>query len=436
MLTEKKPSAFTDVRVRIAPSPTGRMHIGTARSALFNKLFALAHEGKYLVRIEDTDTARSTKENMALIQDAFSWLGLEPDENYVIQSENNTAHVQAAQDLLTKGLAYKEDGAIRFKVPPGRTGWEDLIQGYITYDNAQLEDFVLLRSDGSPTYHLGVVVDDASMQISHVIRGDDHTNNTPKQILLYEALGLPVPRFAHMPMVLSEDGSKLSKRHGAVSVQDFREQGYLPQALNHFLMQLGWLSGDNLAHTNLVQAASHFEISNVRKSAAVFDAQKLLHLNSIYLRQMDAAAMLDALKYFLPDHLSDHHAALLLKALPALQERAKTLLDLKQAAEPFLRKPPFAYTTEATQTLRDSAPHLSYLKEELSDAAWNADLLHQIIKDYVQDNGIKFPEVGKPLRLALTGEPHGIGLADIMLILGKETVLQRLEMGISTADKA
>lgn len=431
MAAEKKPSPLTDVRVRIAPSPTGRMHVGTARAALFNKLFALAQEGTYLVRIEDTDSARSTAENIAFIQDALGWLGLAPDADYVIQSANKLNHIEAAQTLLKKGLAYTDDGAIRFKVPEGRTGWEDLIQGYITYENTQIEDFVLLRSDGSPTYHLGVVVDDAHMQISHVIRGDDHINNTPKQILLYEALEQPVPRFAHMPMVLSEDGSKLSKRHGAVSVQEFREEGYLAAAVNHFLMQLGWLPGDEIDPITLQEAAQRFELTALRKSAAVFDAQKLLYINSSYIRQQSAADLLDDLKYLLPEYLSDHHMALLLKALPALQERAKTLLDVQQGAQAFLREPPFSFSADQKHTIQEGEQHLHVLREELADATWNSELLHQIIKDYVQDNGLKFPEVGKPLRLALTGEAHGIGLADILTILGKETTLQRLDHTIS-----
>jgi glutamyl-tRNA synthetase len=417
------------IKVRIAPSPTGHMHIGTARTALFNKLFALHHGGEYCVRIEDTDRQRSHIDNIRLIKEAFSWLGLEPDEGYVLQSENIESHREAADKLLENGHAYEQDGALRFKIGTGHTGWDDLVQGHISFDHKELEDFVILRSDGTPTYHLSVVVDDAVMGITHIIRGDDHINNTPKQILLHKALNNALPQFAHIPLIHGTDGQKLSKRHGAASVQEYHALGYLPQALAHYLMQLSWLPGDAMSPLSIEEAATKFDIRAVKKSAATFDPDKLAALNAVYLKELPNTDLLDLLLEHMNRHgivPSDAQAARLMKGLSPLKTRAHTLADLAEAASIYVEEPPFTLPPEAQQALLEGKEHLAAVGREIQEEPWDGPLLHEIIKGYVQDNSLKFPEVGKPLRVALTGRLQGPGLADIMLALGKEETLRRL----------
>ena len=411
------------VRVRIAPSPTGKMHIGTARTALFNKLFALHHNGTYCVRIEDTDKERSTPENIDFIKAAFKWLGLEPDDgSYVLQSQNIEKHKTAAQKLLNSGKAYKDDGAVRFKIPEGHTHWQDLVQGDITYDNKDLEDFVILRSDGTPTYHLGVVVDDAEMGITHIIRGDDHINNTPKQILLHHALGYAAPSFAHIPLIHGPDGSKLSKRHGAASVQDYCDQGYLSAALRHYLMQLSWLPGDAMEPLTLEQAGVQFNISDVKKGPASFDAAKLESINARYLKETPPIMLLALLNpLFKQQGLenTEETTPRVLKGIRGLVDRAKNLVELADMASCYVQSPPFKLDEAAQAILENGQEHIQMLKAELNDATLDGELLHTIIADYVKDHNLKFPMVGKPLRVALTGRVNGQGLADIMVALGR-----------------
>jgi len=407
------------IKTRIAPSPTGKMHIGTARTALFNKLFALANGGEYCVRIEDTDAARSTPENIALIKDAFQWLNLEPDTTYIRQTDNIEAHKAAAQHLLQQGKAYEEDGALRFKIPTGETSWSDQIQGDITYQHNTLEDFVILRSNGTPTYHLGVVVDDATMGITHVIRGDDHINNTPKQILLHQALGNPVPTFAHVPLIHGEDGKKLSKRHGATSVQDFRTSGILPAALTHYLMQLSWLPGDHITPLTQTEAAKTFKLQDITKGAARFDTKKLNNINTQYIKALNLDE-LHAQLNILPTDVTT-------KALPALQHKAKSLADITKGLAPFIAQPPFNYSDEQQEILATGAPHLAAIKTHLQNQQnWSEEALDTLINTYLSKHNLKFPDLGKPLRLALTGETFGLGLGTTLYILGQKTTLERL----------
>ena len=266
------------VRVRFAPSPTGMLHIGGARTALFNYLFARHMGGTFLLRIEDTDRERSTPENTQIILNSLKWLDIKPDEAPVYQSQRLQLHRAAVEKLLDEGKAYHDDGAVRFKIPEGGTSWEDNVQGRITYKNEQLEDFVIRRSDGTPTYHLAVVVDDIDMAITHIIRGDDHINNTPKQILLYQALGAPLPAFAHVPLIHGADGKKLSKRHGSVSVTSYQESGFLPQALNNYLLRLGWAHKDEEILPR-ERAIELFTLGGIGRGAAVFDPMKIVFLN-------------------------------------------------------------------------------------------------------------------------------------------------------------
>ena len=415
-----------NIRTRIAPSPTGKMHIGTARTALFNKLFALHHGGTYCVRIEDTDKERSTPENYAFIKEALTWLGLEPDEEYVLQSEAVESHKAAAQKLLDEGKAYKDDGAVRFKIPEGTTTWKDAIQGEISYKNEQLEDFVILRSDGSPTYHLGVVVDDAAMEITHVIRGDDHINNTPKQILLHQALGNTVPVFAHAPLIHGTDGKKLSKRHGAMSVQDYRDAGYLPAGVNHMLMQLSWLPGDEMDPITLEEASAKFDLAHVKKGAAVLDPKKMDAINNSYIKQMPVPELLALMQLYM-DEITPTVEGRLLKGLAPLQARSKTLLELIESCAFYAKELPFDLDDTCATELVNGQAHVKALTGTLANTEWDHDPLHNAIANYIESNGLKFPMVGKPLRIALIGQTQGPGLADILLALGKEESLKRLK---------
>jgi len=277
---------MAEVRVRFAPSPTGYLHVGGARTALFNWLYARHHGGKFILRIEDTDRSRSTDEAIEQILESMRWLGLDWDEFYR-QTDRLEIHRQAAQQLLDKGAAYEHEGAVWFRIPKtGVTVVEDLLLGRVEFKNSELKDLVILRSDGTPTYNFACVVDDSDMRMTHVIRGDDHLNNTPKQILIYRALGREPPKFAHLPMILGPDKTKLSKRHGAVSVLEYRRRGFLPEALINFFARLGWSHGDQeiFSREELVEL---FDLPGVGKSAAVFDEQKLLWINHEWLKRAD-----------------------------------------------------------------------------------------------------------------------------------------------------
>ncbi|MBI3753786.1 MAG: glutamate--tRNA ligase, partial [Deltaproteobacteria bacterium] len=383
-----------EVRTRFAPSPTGYLHIGGARTALFNWLFARHHKGKFILRIEDTDVARSTEESTQAILDGMQWLGLNWDEGPYFQSKRFELYREHAYKFLEMGKAYKcycapeeleqrrkdalaqgrppkYDGrcrdieskgqrvteskpqnkpfAIRFKVPPGTTLVKDIIKGNIAFDHNEIEDLIILRSDGTPTYNLCVVVDDATMEITHVIRGDDHLNNTPKQIMLYEAFDYPIPKFAHLPMILGSDKTRLSKRHGATSVISYKEMGYLPHALVNYLARLGWSCGDQEVFT-IEELTEKFSLENVGKSSGVFNPEKLLWLNHHYIKESGPDELAKLLLPFLEAKGYDVGANLVFapkgrlqeSPLPAivknLQERSKTLVEMADAAEFYFKE--------------------------------------------------------------------------------------------------
>ncbi len=420
-------NTLTQVRTRIAPSPTGKMHIGTARAALFNYLFAKHHGGTYCVRIEDTDKERSTPENIAFIKDALNWLNLPPDENYILQSNNIKAHKKAAQQLIEAELAYKDGGAVRFKIPVGETKWKDLIQGKIAYQNDQLEDFVILRSDGTPTYHLGVVVDDASMAITHVIRGDDHINNTPKQILLYLALGYTVPHFGHMPLIHGEDGKKLSKRNGAKSVQDYRNEGFLPAALSNYLLRLGWAKGD-AEIISRKDAINIFKISDVNKGASNFDETKLKWVNNQYIKVLSGADLLPLTLPFYTEKVSEFAQNSLKIGLNDLKNKAKTLKELAQLSSFYLKSPPFSMDENTQNILKNGTEHLQKLTLILKNAQWNHDTLDTVLKSFIKEQNTSFKNIAMPLRVALTGVANGPSVVGILLALGKKTSITRLSL--------
>lgn len=423
----------TGIVVRFAPSPTGKMHIGSARTALFNWLYAKHTGGKFLLRIEDTDAERSTPENTAYIFEAMNWLGMAPDAEPILQTSRLAAHVEAAKSLVAAGNAFvDEEGVTRFKVPEGSTSWTDLVQGEITIDNKQIEPFALLRSNGTPTYHLGVVADDIFQSVTHVIRGDDHINNTPKQILLYQALGAKVPHFGHLPLILSESGEKLSKRHGAASVQDIRDAGYLPQTLFNALLRLGWGHKDQEIFS-VEEAISLFDISAVSKGAARFDMAKLNWLNAQYLKTLSFDEVKPFLLPFLPDADKTHPTDLTrIEALwTDLTARAQTLPEVATAAAYLISDPTSTYTEEHTKILLEGHGALHDAYDMLSAVTqWNADILHAAVANLVEQSGGNFKAVGRPLRIAVTASLGGPDMGKIMAALGQNETLRRLKVAL------
>ncbi len=419
--------------VRFAPSPTGKMHIGSARTALFNWLYAKHTGGQFLLRIEDTDAERSTPENTTFIFEAMDWLGLTSDREPLIQSTQLENHKTIAHQLVTSGHAFTDsDGVIRFKVPEGPVHWADLVQGDITIESKQIEPFALLRSDGTPTYHLSVVCDDITQGVTHIIRGDDHINNTPKQILLYRALGAAVPQFGHLPLILSESGEKLSKRHGAASVQDLRDAGYLPQAIFNVLLRMGWGFAEQEIFTR-DDAVSKFDISHVSKGAARFDTAKLNWFNAQYLKALPFAEVKPHLMPFLPEGTNTHPADLKkLELLWAdLTTRAQTLPEVATAASYLLADPTTTYTPEHTQILIEAHHLLHELYDTFSAVTeWNGDILHEVIANQVQHHGGSFKTVGRPLRVALTAQLGGPDMSRIMGALGQNECLRRLKVAL------
>lgn len=413
------------ITVRFPPSPTGKMHIGNARTALFNWLYARHAGGSFNVRIEDTDKERSTPENIAFIYEALEWLGLDFDNTPFLQTSRVGEHIAAAARLKEQGLAYVDDeGVTRMKVPAGETQWDDLVQGPITINNEQLEAFALLRSDGSPTYHLGVVCDDAFMGVTHVIRGADHIANTPKHIVLFKALGLAVPQFGHLPLITGEGGQKLSKRHGAASVQDLRDLGYLPHAVMNYIARLGWGHGDKELFTR-DELVALFDIRNVSQSPAQYDVAKLAWVNAQYLKTLPMEEVMPHLRPFLQQDIGEH--------LPRLQglwgeltQRATTLAELAVAAAPVLGSQPVVPAEHAAE-LAVAKPLLASLREALhSQTDWSREALDATIKHVVKDSGQPFKVMGHGLRLALIGQTQGPGLAALLVAFGKDEALVRL----------
>ncbi len=458
------------IRTRFAPSPTGLLHIGGARTALFNYLFARHHGGEYLLRIEDTDRARSTEAATQVILDGLAWLGLAPDAPPVFQSTRAARHAEVAHALLAAGQAYRcwctpdelaamraaataagraprYDGrwrdrdpaeapagiapAIRLKAPrEGETVVNDLVQGPVRVADAELDDMIILRSDGSPTYLHAVVVDDHDMGITHVIRGDDHLTNTFRQVQIYQAMRWAPPAFAHIPLIHGADGAKLSKRHGAVSVLEFREQGFLPEAVCNTLLRLGWGHGDTEV-IGRAQAIALFDLADVGRAAARMDYAKLTHLNGLYLRAADDAWLAHEVALRLArrgDLALGAIAAGRIRALmPGLKERAKTLVELADAAAFLARTLPLPMepkaaallTPEARIMLRALAPALA--ATDFSPAALDAAL-----RDFAAAQGLKLGQVAQPLRAALTGSTTSPGIDATLAALGREEALARI----------
>lgn len=466
---------MSGIVTRFAPSPTGYLHIGGARTALFSFLLARRHGGRFLLRIEDTDRERSTPEATQAILDSMRWLGLDADAAPIFQSRRFDLYNRHVDLLLEKGAAYrcactpqeveamreralkegrkpKYDGTcrgkglgpgpgrvVRFKGPDsGATAFEDMVKGAIAVDNAELDDMILRRSDGSPTYNLAVVVDDHEMAVTHVLRGDDHVNNTPRQILLYRAFGWPEPRFGHVPMILGPDKKKLSKRHGALSVMEYERMGYLPEAVVNYLARLGWSHGDQEVFSR-EQLVSLFSTGNLGGSAAVFDTQKLDWLNAHYLKECPQDRLLALLVEFVRREdwaagLAAIDEAVLAGAIPLLAPRAKTLKDMARQSRMFL--------ADAESLPRDAAAVERFLTEAAKDrlrafrgrlaavADFGEGPLEAAAKAFIEELGIPFKEIAQPLRVALTGQTASPGLFETMRVLGKERTLSRLRLAV------
>jgi glutamyl-tRNA synthetase len=467
-------STLDNVRVRFAPSPTGALHIGGIRTALFNWLFARHYGGKFILRIEDTDQTRSTGESIQIILDGMKWLGLDWDEGPFRQTERMTIYREHVDRLLKQGKAYycyctpdeleaRRKEALASGRPPkydrkcrtlktpvsgrtpavrflssdeGQTIVRDMIRGAVTFENQQLDDLIIQRSDGLPTYNFAVVVDDVTMNITHVIRGDDHLNNTPRQIQLYQALGYEPPEFAHLPMILGPDKTKLSKRHGATAVTEYKDLGYLPEALVNYIARLGWSSGDQeiFSRQELIEK---FSLENVGKAAAVFNTEKLLWLNHHYIQQADPARLaglvIDLLKKDdTVTAVKEPDIEWFKKLVRILVERSHTLVEMKTAAIPFIvDEITMDEKAKAKYLTPDVAPLLSELTKRLKTVDPFTHIeIEKVFNALVSETGLKLGKLAQPVRVAVTGGTVSPGIFEVLEVMGTEKTIKRIESAI------
>jgi len=475
-----------NVRVRFAPSPTGYLHIGGARTAIFNWLFSRHHHGKFLLRIEDTDFARSDQKMVQAIYDGLNWLGLDWDEEPIFQSSQVEKYRQIAQQLVEKNQAYycycsqeklaerrkklgekderayRYDGhcrnltneekkrleaeglpkVVRFKVEPGKTIYDDEVHGSLTIDNNEIDDFIIMRTDGIPTYNFAVVVDDHDMQISHVIRGDDHLSNTPKQLRLYQALSWKVPNFAHVPLILGSDKKRLSKRHGATSVSEYDAAGYLPEAMLNFLSLLGWSPGDNREIMTKQQLIDSFSLKGIGKKSAVFDETKLIWMNGQYINQMSDDEILNKIlpilrerKLVEDDKVDDIYIQ---RVISLLKPKIKKISDFANLGSYFF-KDPDRYDPKAKEKYwQDNAvvDRLTAINQRLSVTdSFDATTIENIVRKLAEEFEISASKLIHPIRLALSGVSVGPGIFELMEVLGKETVLIRINHAVNWITK-
>ena len=468
------------MRVRFAPSPTGYLHVGGARTALFNWLLARRQGGRLLLRVEDTDRQRSSESHTRAILTGLSWLGLDWDEGPIFQSDGIERHRSEALRLLTEGRAYRDfttperleaeaercgtpdlrrlpraladalgdlesdrraaagdSFAVRFRVPDGETAWDDLLHGELRFANADIEDFVVLRSDGTPTYNMAVASDDADDRITHVIRGDDHISNTPKQIMLYRALGYPVPEFGHVPMILGPDGRRLSKRHGATAVQEYQEHGILPEALLNFLALLGWNPGDEREVMTRAELVEAFLLERVQKKSAVFDNEKLTWLNGQHLARRATADLVPLAAERLrargrgPTTWAGREAWFS-TLIDLLKVRARTVDELAEMAEPYVEEGAIVYAPDAVAQHWAKEPasvleRLEQLRARLVGLPWEAAGLEQAIRALAEELGVGAGKLIHPLRVAVIGRQHSPGIFEVLVLLGRERSLARVE---------
>ena len=468
------------VVTRFAPSPSGFLHIGGARTALFNWLFARGRDGVFLLRIEDTDRARSSEAAVDAILDGISWLGLDWDGEPIRQFDHAERHKEVAEAMLSAGHAYKcyatpedlaamrekaraegrppgYDGtwrdrdpsdapagaayAVRLKAPrEGDTVVDDAVQGRVVFNNANLDDLVLLRSDGTPTYMLSVVVDDHDMGVTHIIRGDDHLTNAARQSQIFTAMGWNIPAFAHVPLIHGPDGAKFSKRHGAPAIEDYRAMGVLPAALRNYLVRLGWAHGDDEFITT-AQMLEWFALDGIGRSPARFDLTKLLNLNGQYLRESADGALVDQMRtdlptyrapdgknLVLPQSLDDAQWGLLEEALPGLKERVKTLVELVDGAAYLFASRPLSLDAKAAKQLDDAGREVVAAATQALEAldSWTVESIENALKSVAEARELKFGKVAQPLRAALTGRTTSPGIYDVLAVLGREESLARL----------
>lgn len=456
------------IRTRFAPSPTGYLHIGGARTALFSWAFARRHGGTFVLRIEDTDTERSTAASTQAILDAMDWLGLDYDEGPFYQMQRLDRYRAVVDQLLAEGKAYRcyaskeeldamreqqraaglkprYDGrwrpenaqgktppagvepVIRFRNPDaGVVTWNDLVKGDITFANEELDDLVIMRADGVPTYNFGVVIDDWDMNITHVIRGDDHVNNTPRQINIYKALGATVPHFGHVPMILGEDGERLSKRHGAVSVMQYFDDGYLPEALNNYLARLGWSHGDDEMFS-MEQFVEWFDLGHISRSPAKFNPEKLLWLSQQYLKAADDTRLAGLAQPFLVrDGCDTSQGPDLTRVVALLKERVSTVEELADAAVYFYRVITPTDELRAQHYAPGIAPVVDALVARLGSITWDKPSIAEAIKATVTEAGLKMPKLAMPLRVMVTGEAQTPAIDAVLELLGRDTVLARI----------
>jgi glutamyl-tRNA synthetase len=460
------------VTTRFAPSPTGYLHIGGARTALFSWLYARKHGGDFILRIEDTDLERSTQESVNAILEGMTWLGLEYDKGPFYQTHHFDRYKEIIQQLLAQGDAYYcccskeeleavrneqmankekpryngkcrnmgykgDDGreyVVRFKNPEdGAVTIDDLVKGKIVVANKELDDLVIARTDGSPTYNLTVVVDDMDMKVTHVIRGDDHINNTPRQMNILKALGAPLPLYAHLPMILGSDGARLSKRHGAVSVMQFRDDGYLPEALLNYLVRLGWSHGDQEVFT-VDEMVEYFELENVNVSASTFNTKKLLWLNHQYIMNSDPAHIARHLSWHIGQlGIDPTEGPALVDVVKAQRERSQTLVEMAQASAFFYREfdgydekaAKKNFSAEAAEVL--AALHRQF--EAVED--WQGEVLHQVIVDLAEAKALNMGKVAQPLRVAVTGTAVSPAIDVTLALLGKDKTLSRIQRAVA-----
>ncbi len=460
------------IRTRFAPSPTGYLHIGGARTALFSWLYARKHGGQFILRIEDTDLERSTAESVNAILEGMTWLGLEYDEGPFYQTHRFDRYKEIIQQLLDTGHAYhcycskeevdamreaqmankekpRYDGRCRHRtgtppagVPPvvrfknpleGQVIVDDMVRGKVVFQNSELDDLIIARSDGTPTYNLTVVVDDMDMQINHVIRGDDHLNNTPRQINILKALGAEPPRYAHVPMILGDDGKRLSKRHGAVSVIQYREDGYLPEAVINFLARLGWSHGDQEIFT-VDELTQLFDVEDINQSASSMNTSKLQWLNQHYMKESPPERIAHHLSYFLGKlGIDPTDGPALAEVIVAQRERAKTLVDLAGSCQFYYHDFDSYDAKSAKKAFKPEAVNiLEQVKQGMAALeAWNRENLHQLIADTVETLEVGFGKVGMPLRLAVTGGAPSPDLDLTLYLVGKAACLRRIDQAIA-----
>jgi glutamyl-tRNA synthetase len=430
-------------RVRFAPSPTGFLHVGSARTAVFNWLFARRYGGRFLLRIEDTDQKRSEARYLEEILKDLRWLGIDWDEEPVFQSRRFDVYRAKAEELIAAGQAYREGEAVLFRVEKGRTiEYKDMIHGSIAWQTDDIKDQVLIKSDGSPAYNFACVVDDSFMGISHILRGDDHISNTPKQILLYEAFGLRPPEFGHMPLILGPDGSKLSKRHGGVSVEEYKGEGFLPQALANYLFLLGWSPGEGREVLTLGEAVKIFEVTAMNAVQAKFDVQKLRWFNAEYIMKAEADDLLPLLRTQLLEagtDLAPYDDAYIGRVLDLYRVRIKTLREFPAMTEYFFRDD-FAAEDEGKVLFADpvNRERIALLAGRLESVEpFGREALEKLFRETAAELGIKPGQLIHPVRMAVSGRSKGAGLFEMMEVLGKAVVLRRLRrVAHGSADKA